>query len=141
MLVAYISASGVTAEAAWKLSEAAGAELYEIKPEIPYSSLEMNDPASRPVIAGKMEDMDQYEVVFVGFPIWWYVAPKIINTFLESYDFSGKTIVPFATSGGSGMGSTNEKLAPSCPGAILLEGKMLNGVVTQAELKAWVESL
>lgn len=141
MLVAYISASGVTAEAAWKLSEAAGAELYEIKPEIPYSSLEMNDPASRPVIAGKMEDMDQYEVVFVGFPIWWYVAPKIINTFLESYDFSGKTIVPFATSGGSGMGSTNEKLAPSCPGAILLEGKMLNGVVAQAELKAWVESL
>lgn len=141
MLVAYISASGVTAEAAWKLSEAAGAELYEIKPEIPYSSLEMNDPASRPVIAGKMEDMDQYEVVFVGFPIWWYVAPKIINTFLESYDFSGKTIVTFATSGGSGMGNTNDKLAPSCPGAILLEGKMLNGVVTQAELKAWVESL
>ena len=76
-----------------------------------------------------------------GHAIWWYVAPKIINTFLESYDFSGKTIVPFATSGGSGMGSTNEKLAPSCPGAILLEGKMLNGVVTQAELKAWVESL
>ena len=141
MLVAYFSASGVTAKAAWKLSEAAGADLYEIKPEIPYSSLEMNDPASRPVIAGKMEDMDQYEVVFVGFPIWWYVAPKIINTFLESYDFSGKTIVPFATSGGSGMGSTNEKLAPSCPGAILLEGKMLNGVVAQAELKAWVESL
>ena len=141
MLVAYFSASGVTAEAAWKLSEAAGAELYEINPEIPYSSLEMNDPASRPVIAGKMEDMDQYEVVFVGFPIWWYIAPKIINTFLESYDFSGKTIVTFATSGGSGMGSTNEKLAPSCPGAILLEGKMLNGVVTQAELKAWVESL
>ena len=154
MLVAYFSASGVTAKAAWKLSEAAGADLYEIKPEIPYSredldwmdkksrsSVEMNDPASRPVIAGKMEDMDQYEVVFVGFPIWWYVAPKIINTFLESYDFSGKTIVPFATSGGSGMGSTNEKLAPSCPGAILLEGKMLNGVVAQAELKAWVESL
>ena len=125
MLVAYFSASGVTAKAAWKLSEAAGADLYEIKPEIPYSR----------------EDMDQYEVVFVGFPIWWYVAPKVINTFLESYDFSGKTIVPFATSGGSGMGSTNEKLAPSCPGAILLEGKMLNGVVTQAELKAWVESL
>lgn len=105
------------------------------------SSMEMNDPASRPVIAGKMEDMEQYEVVFVGFPIWWYVAPKIINTFLESYDFSGKTIVTFATSGGSGMGNTNDKLAPSCPGAILLEGKMLNGVVTQAELKAWVESL
>ena len=125
MLVAYFSASGVPAKAAWKLSEAAGADLYEIKPEIPYSR----------------EDMDQYEVVFVGFPIWWYVAPKVINTFLESYDFSGKTIVPFATSGGSGMGSANEKLAPSCPGAILLKGKMLNGVVAQAELKAWVESL
>ena len=125
MLVAYFSASGVTAKAAWKLSEAAGADLYEIKPEIPYSR----------------EDMDQYEVVFVGFPIWWYVAPKVINTFLESYDFSGKTIVPFATSGGSGMGSANEKLAPSCPGAILLKGKMLNGVVAQADVKAWVESL
>ena len=82
MLVAYISASGVTAEAAWKLSEAAGAELYEIKPEIPYSSLEMNDPASRPVIAGKMEDMDQYEVVFVGFPIWWYSTPMVVSSFL-----------------------------------------------------------
>ena len=82
MLVAYISASGVTTEAAWKLSEAAGAELYEIKPEIPYSSLEMNDPASRPVIAGKMEDMDQYEVVFVGFPIWWYSAPTAVLSFL-----------------------------------------------------------
>jgi len=154
MLVAYFSASGVTAKAAWKLSEAAGADLYEIKPEIPYSkedldwmdkksrsSVEMNDSTSRPAIAGKMDGMDQYEVVFVGFPIWWYVAPTIINTFLESYDFSGKTIVPFATSGGSGMGNTNEKLVPSCPGAVLLEGKMLNSALSQAELKAWVESL
>ena len=154
MLVAYFSASGVTAKAAWKLSEAAGADLYEIKPEVPYSradldwtnkksrsSVEMNDPASRPSIAGKMEDMEQYDVVFVGFPIWWYVAPTIINTFLESYDFSGKTIVPFATSGGSGMGKTNERLAPSCPGAILLKGKMLNGSLSQEELKAWALSL
>ena len=154
ILIAYFSASGVTAQVAKEMADAVGVELYEIRPEQPYtsadlnwmdkksrSSVEMNDPASRPVIAGKMEDMDQYEVVFVGFPIWWYVAPKIINTFLESYDFSGKTIVTFATSGGSGMGNTNDKLAPSCPGAILLEGKMLNGVVTQAELKAWVESL
>ena len=154
MLVAYFSASGVTAKAAWKLSEAVGADLYEIKPEIPYSkedldwmdkksrsSVEMNDPTSRPAIAGKMDGMDQYEVVFVGFPIWWYVAPTIINTFLESYDFSGKTIVPFATYGGSGMGNTNEKLAPSCPGAVLLEGKMLNSALSQAELKVWVESL
>ena len=154
MLVAYFSASGVTAKAAWKLSEAAGADLYEIKPEVPYSredldwtdkksrsSVEMNDPASRPAIAGKIDDMDQYEVVFIGFPIWWYVAPTIINSFLESYDFTGKTIVPFATSGGSAMGKTNERLAPSCPGAVLLEGKMLNGSLEQAELKAWAESL
>lgn len=154
MLVAYFSASGVTAKAAWKLSEVAGADLYEIKPEIPYSradldwtnkksrsSVEMNDPASRPAIVGKLEGMEQYDLVFVGFPIWWYVAPTIINTFLESYDFSGKIIVPFATSGGSGMGKTNKKLAPSCPGATLLKGKMLNCSLSQEELKAWVESL
>ena len=152
ILVAYFSASGVTAKAAWKLSEAAGADLYEIKPKVPYSSadldwtnkksrssVEMSDPIFRPEIAGKLECMDQYDLVFVGFPIWWYVAPTIINTFLESYDFSGKTIVPFATSGGSGMGSTNEKLAPSCPGAILMKGKMLNGLLSQEELKAWVK--
>ena len=154
ILVAYFSASGVTAKAAWKLSEAAGADLYEIKPKVPYSSadldwinkksrssVEMNDPIFRPEIAGKLEGMDQYDLVFVGFPIWWYVAPTIINTFLESYDFSGKTIVPFATSGGSGMGNTNEKLAPSCPGAILMKGKMLNGLLSQEELKVWVKSL
>ena len=154
MLVAYFSASGVTAKAAWKLSEAAGADLYEIEPEVPYSradldwtnkksrsSVEMNDPASRPAIEGKMEGMEQYDVIFVGFPIWWYVAPTIINTFLESYDFSGKTIVPFATSGGSGLGKTNERLEPSCPGATLLKGKMLNGSLSQEELKAWAQSL
>lgn len=154
MLVAYFSASGVTAKAARKLSEAAGADLYEIKSKVPYSSadldwtnknsrssVEMNDPAFRPGIAGKMEGMEQYEVVFVGFPIWWYVAPTIINTFLESYDFTGKTIVPFATSGGSGMGKTNERLAPSCPGATLLKGKMMNGFLSQVDLKAWAESL
>ena len=154
MLVAYFSASGVTAKVAWKLSEAAGADLYEIKPEVPYSradldwtnkksrsSVEMNDPAFRPAITGKLEGMEQYDMVFVGFPIWWYVAPTIINTFLESYDFSGKTVVPFATSGGSGMGKTNERLAPSCPGSILLKGKMLNGSLSQEELKAWVQSL
>jgi putative flavodoxin len=105
------------------------------------SSVEMSDPIFRPEIAGKLEGMDQYDLVLVGFPIWWYVAPTIINTFLESYDFSGKTIVPFATSGGSGMGNTNEKLAPSCPDAILMKGKMLNGLLSQEELKAWVKSL
>ena len=153
-LVAYFSASGVTAKAAKILAEAAGADLYEIKPEKPYthadldwndkksrSSVEMNDKTSRPAIAEKVTDMDQYEIVFVGFPIWWYVAPTIINTFLESYDLSGKTVIPFATSGGSGMGKTNAGLAPSCPGAVLLDGKILNGMQSQASLKAWIESL
>lgn len=153
-LVAYFSASGVTAKAAKALAEATGADLYEIKPEKPYtradldwndkksrSSVEMRDKTSRPAIAGKVADMDQYEVVFVGFPIWWYVAPTIINTFLESYDFSGKTVIPFATSGGSGMGRTNAELAPSCPGAVLLDGKMLNKMQSQTEWKAWLESI
>lgn len=153
-LVAYFSASGVTAKAAWKLSEAVGADLYQIKPEVPYtpadlnwtdkksrSSLEMNDPSSRPAIAETLPDMEKYDVIFVGFPIWWYVAPTIINTFLESYDFFGKIIVPFATSGGSGMGRTNEKLKSSCPGATLMQGKMLNGRLSDADLKAWVKSL
>lgn len=154
ILVAYFSASGVTAKSAKKLAETVDAELYEIKPEVPYthadlnwmdkksrSSVEMNDPNSRPAIAGKVPDMEEYEAVFVGFPIWWYVAPAIINTFLESYDFSGKTIIPFATSGGSGMGETNTRLMQSCPGATLLPGKMLTGTQSEADLKAWVESL
>lgn len=154
ILVAYFSASGVTAKAAWKLSEAIGADLHEIKQEVPYSSadlnwmdkksrssVEMNDPSSRPTIAEKLADMEKYDVVFVGFPIWWYVAPTIINTFLESYDFSGKTIIPFATSGGSGMGKTNEKLGPSCPGATLLQGKLLNGNLSEDSLKNWVKNL
>lgn len=153
ILVAYFSASGVTAKAAKKLAEAAQADLYEIKPEIPYtradldwmdkksrSSVEMNDKASRPAIAGKVKNMEEYDTVFIGFPIWWYVAPTIINTFLESYDFSGKTLIPFATSGGSGMGRTNENLKPSCPGATLIPGKMLNGSLSETELKSWVES-
>lgn len=153
ILVAYFSCSGVTAKAAKRLATAAGADLYEIKPETPYtredlnwmdkksrSSVEMNDPASRPAIAGKIENMDEYDVVFVGFPIWWYVAPTIINTFLESYDLSGKTIVPFATSGGSGMGKTADKLKPSCGSAVLAPGRMLNGRLSDEELKAWAES-
>lgn len=154
ILVAYFSASGVTAKAAWKLAEAAGADLFEIRPEVPYtsadlnwmdkksrSSVEMNDPSSRPAIAERLPDMEKYDVIFVGFPIWWYVAPTIINTFLESYDFSGKTIIPFATSGGSGLGRTNDKLKPSCPGAILLNGRLLNGGISEDTLKKWVEDL
>lgn len=153
-LVAYFSASGVTAKLAETLSEAIGADLYAIEPEVPYtkadlnwmnknsrSSMEMKDPASRPAIAGKRDNMDEYDTIFVGFPIWWYVAPTIINTFLESYDFTGKTIIPFATSGGSGMGKTNEKLQPSCPGAKLVEGKVWKKNAKADELAAWAEDL
>ena len=106
------------------------------------STIEMNDPASRPEIASKRDNMYDYDTIFVGFPIWWYVvAPTIIKTFLESYDLTGKTIIPFATSGGSGMGKTNEKLAPSCKGAKLLEGRVLNPHASIKELTEWAESL
>ena len=153
-LVAYFSASGVTAKLAETLSEDIGADLYAIEPEIPYtkadlnwmdkksrSTIEMNDPTSRPSIAGKRDNMDDYDTIFVGFPIWWYVAPTIINTFLESYDFTGKTIIPFATSGGSVMGKTNEKLQPSCPGAKLMDGKVWKKNAKAADLAAWAEEL
>ena len=153
-LVAYFSASGVTAGVAQNLSETIGADLFAIEPEIPYtqadlnwmdktsrSTLEMNDPESRPAIAKKRDNMEDYDTIFVGFPIWWYVAPTIINTFLESYDLTGKTIIPFATSGGSGMGKTNEKLLPSCKGAVLLEGKILKSNASIMELMDWVNSL
>ena len=153
-LVAYFSASGVTAKVAEKLSEAIGADLYAIEPEVPYtkadldwmdkksrSTIEMNNPASRPAIAGKRDNMNDYDTVFVGFPIWWYVAPTIINTFLESYDLTGKTIIPFATSGGSDMGKTNEKLRPSCKGAKLLNGKVFKASVSGADLAKWAEGL
>lgn len=153
-LVAYFSASGVTAKVAEILSEAIGADLYAIEPEVPYtkadldwmdkksrSTIEMNNPASRPAITGKRDNMNDYDTVFVGFPIWWYVAPTIINTFLESYDLTGKTIIPFATSGGSDMGKTNEKLLPSCKGAKLLDGKVFKASVSGADLAKWAEGL
>lgn len=153
-LVAYFSASRVTAKVAESLSEAIGADLYEIEPEVPYtkadlnwmdkqsrSTLEMNDPASRPAIKGMRDNMEDYDTVFVGFPIWWYVAPTIINTFLESYDLTGKTIIPFATSGGSAMGKTNEKLQPSCPNSKLIEGKVFKKSASKSELAAWVDGL
>ena len=101
----------------------------------------MKDSSSRPAIANKRDNMIEYDTVFVGFPIWWYVAPTIINTFLESYDMTGKTIIPFATSGGSGMGETNNKLAPSCSGATLIEGKVFRGNVNLTELDKWYKSL
>ena len=105
------------------------------------STIEMNDPASRPEIAIKRDNMKDYDTIFVGFPIWWYVAPTIINTFLESYDLTGKTIILFATSGGSDIGKTNERLAPSCKGAKLMDGKVFKGNIGHQELAAWVEGL
>ncbi len=151
-LVAYFSASGVTAALAQRLANSMGADLFEIEPSQKYtdadlnwmdkksrSSVEMNDKSFRPSIANKVEDMDQYDTIYVGFPIWWYVAPTIINTFLEQYDLSGKTIVPFATSGSSQMGRTNQELAPSCKGANLVEGKRFNANASSNELKAWAE--
>lgn len=153
-LVAYFSASGVTERAAKALAQAAGADLYEIKPETPYTSadldwrdkksrstVEMNDPASRPAIAGRAERMDAYDVLFVGFPIWWYTAPTIVKTFLESYDLNGKKIALFATSGGSELGDTAKALAPCCPGATIAGGRLLNGRADAAALKAWADSL
>ena len=153
-LVAYFSASGTTAGAAKNLAQAAGVDLYEIKPETPYtradlnwqdknsrSSVEMNDKSFRPALADKDADIAAYDTILLGFPIWWYVAPTIINSFLESYDFTGKTIILFATSGGSGFGKTVQNLVSSCPGATIKEGKMLNGNVSNDALKKWVETL
>lgn len=150
-LVAYFSASGVTAKAASMLAEAAGADLYEIKPAVPYtnadldwnnpksrSSVEMNDPASRPAIAGEMPSLAEYGVIYLGFPIWWYTAPTIIKTFLERADFSEKTIILFATSGGSGLGDSAKTLQAVCPGAVVRDGKLLNSRLSKEALSAWV---
>lgn len=152
-LVSYFSASGVTAALAKNLAEAIGADIFEIEPKIPYtkadlnwmdknsrSSVEMKDSSSRPEIANKCDNMSDYDTVFVGFPIWWYVAPTIINTFLESYDLTGKRIIPFATSGSSGMGKTNENLAPSCKGAKLLDGKRFDSRASGKEIAEWADS-
>lgn len=153
-LVAYFSASGVTAKLAKTLASATSADLHEIIPQEKYtsadldwtneksrSSVEMNDKKFRPAIANKVENMEQYDVIYVGFPIWWYVAPTIINTFLESYDLTGKNIIPFVTSGGSGMGNTNAELEPSCKGAILKNGKRFSANATENELFAWSKSI
>lgn len=153
-LVAYFSASGTTAAAAKTLAEAAGADLYEIRPQTPYtradldwmnkksrSSVEMNDKSFRPPLADRDAHVEDYDTIFLGFPIWWYVAPTIINTFLESYDFTGKTIILFATSGGSGFGGAAAGLRDSAPGAVIREGKLLNGRQSRDSLTAWVNSL
>ena len=153
-LVAYFSATGTTAKAAKALAGAAGADLYEIKPAAPYtgadlnwmdkgsrSSVEMKDKKSRPALADTDAPVIEYDVIFLGFPVWWYTAPTIINTFLESYDFTGKTIVLFATSGGSGLGKTASDLQGSAPGARILDGRLLNGRLDEDELKTWVSGL
>lgn len=149
ILVAYFSASGVTKGVAQRLAKVAGADLFEIRPAVPYtqadlnwtdkksrSSVEMNDPLSRPEIAEKLPNMADYDTVFVGYPIWWYVAPHIINTFVESYDLSGKTLVAFATSGGSGIGKTVEELKKLYPDANWKDGKLLN-TISDKELVDW----
>ena len=139
-LVAYFSASGVTAQVAKKLAEAVGADLFEIAPKVPYtkadldwmdarsrSTVEMKDPGSRPELAAALPDAADYDTVYVGFPIWWYVAPTIVNTFLESIDLSGKTVVPFATSGGSGIDGATRSLQSHCPQAKWVQGQVLHG--------------
>lgn len=150
VLVAYFSASGVTAKVADRLAKATGADLFEIKPSQPYtsadldwtnkksrSSVEMNDRNSRPAIANKVADMNKYDVIFVGFPIWWYREPSIIDTFMESYDFSGKQVVPFATSGGSGMGDSGSIMQKLAPKAKVDSGKRFSSGVSEADLKSW----
>ncbi|MFQ7307068.1 MAG: flavodoxin [Mediterraneibacter sp.] len=148
-LVAYFSASGVTERAAKEIAGGVDADLYEILPAQPYtdadldwtdkksrSTAEMNDPACRPEIAGTVENMEQYDTVFIGFPIWWYVEPRIVDTFLESYDFSGKTVIPFATSGGSGIGGAEKSLREHCPKANWKQGKLVNSGAA-----AWAKSV
>ncbi len=153
-LVAYFSATGTTAQAAKMLAKAVGARLYEIKPAVPYtaadlnwmdknsrSSKEMGDKRSRPALADADAPVGDCDVIFLGFPIWWYVAPTLVHTFLERYDFSGKTIVPFATSGGSGLERATAALKSSAPGAKFLKGRLLNGRLSEQALKAWAERL
>lgn len=155
ILVAYFSASGRTAAVAKELAKAAEGDLYEIKPEVVYtqadldwrnsksrSSVEMKNKAFRPALADNDADIEKYDTIFLGFPIWWYVAPTIINTFLESYDFSGKKIVLFATSGGSGFGKTVEELKPSVSeNTVITEGKMFNSHISEDLLKKWVKDM
>ena len=140
ILVAFFSASGVTARAAKEIAAAVGADLYEIRPQQPYtaadldwtnkksrSSVEMNDPAARPAIAGDLPEMDRYDTVFLGFPIWWYVEPRIVDTFMEACDVAGKTFIPFATSGGSGVEGAARNLQKAYPQAQWKAGKLLGG--------------
>ena len=155
VLVAYFSCTGTTAALAGTLAKAVNGDLYEITPDKPYTSadldwtdknsrstIEMSDKASRPAIKGKCDRMDRYDVVYVGFPIWWGIAPTIVNTFLESYDFSGKTVIPFCTSGGSGVGQSEKYLQPSCsPQTLWRPGKLFRSSASVSELADWAKSL
>ena len=151
-LVAYFSASGVTAKVAEKLAGAIGADLYEIKPEQTYtdadlnwqdkqsrSSVEMKDRSSRPAIGNKVENMEQYDTVFVGFPIWWYREPSIIDTFMEAYSFDGKNVIPFATSGGSGLGDSAKNMQELAKGAKVIKGKRFSSGASGDELGTWAK--
>lgn len=154
ILVAYFSATGITEKLAKKIANVVDGDLHEIHPEIPYSaadldwmnknsrsSVEMNDKSFRPPIANKLESTENIKILILAFPIWWYIAPTIINTFLEQHDWNDKIIIPVATSGSSGMGNTNAELEASCPGAILKDGKRFDVNVSEEEIKAWFDSL
>ena len=154
VLVAYFSASGVTEKAAKAVAKASGGDLFEIKPAVPYtasdldwtdkhsrSTLEMKDPNSRPEVSSHVDNMDQYDTVFVGFPIWWYVAPTIINTFLDEYDFSGKTVIPFATSSSSGMGQSGTLLANMAGTGDWQEGHRFSSGASTSDVESWVNGL
>lgn len=151
-LVAYFSASGVTAKVAEKLAGTIGADLYEIEPEQKYtgadlnwmdkksrSSVEMKDRSARPAIGNKVDNMEQYSTVFVGFPIWWYREPSIIDTFMEAYSFDGITVVPFATSGGSGLGDSSKNMQELAKGAKVVEGRRFGSGASAEELKSWAQ--
>ena len=154
-LVAYFSVGGTTREAAKKMAEAENADLYEIVPEVPYtaadldwnneksrSTVEMKDLSCRPAIKGGVEDMAQYDVIFVGFPLWWNREPSIVDTFLEAYDLTGKTIVPFCTSGGGGIGFTGDRLKQMLGGkANVVNGLRVGGEYSVADLKTWADGL
>ena len=154
-LVAYFSATGITKAVAKDIAEIVKGDIYEIKPEIPYtnadlnwmdkssrSTVEMDDKSSRPAIVNDNAKIENYDTIYLGFPIWWYVAPTIVNTFLEKYDFSNKKIVLFATSGGSGFGGTIEYLKKSVSDTTeFIEGKLLNYSPSKDEIKEWIDSL
>jgi len=154
VLVAYFSATGTTEAVAKTIADATGGDLFKIKPVQTYTSadlnwndkksrstLEMNDKKARPEIASKVDDMSSYEVIFLGYPIWWYTAPRIINTFLEQYDLADKRIVLFATSGGSGFENSLTDLQPSAPNAHIEEGRLLNGSPSLEEVKNWTDEV